>query len=467
MIRMGWLLLAAAIAGLLPGAADAQMLNARRLGMGGVATSDNGASRSANIAFRAVPKGEGYGSIPLPLGLLQLAGDTPEFDPDDPDFNIFEILDLVSNPPLTYSLSKPDEVSGDISIFVGRDSLLVDLDDVRRVIPEESMRQGGVYHLFGIGFGIKNFFVQLQPIVHVRNEFDLDPNLRAALRDAEPFVSNTRYGLVDDGVAQAAVAFQAGIALRAYRAPAAGAGEDVDGVGEEDGDPPDPKALDPRRNRETSLYLGAAPKYLLGLAYGQVDGAGGVTTGDTLFGSSDPVAFDMVARTRYAAVGEAGGMGHGYGADVGAVLFWNNFELGVGINDVGSEISWDTTVKQHVYSDSLNEFGTTLLAVDEDFTSRIPATTTINVAKRMGPTTIAADLVDNELSTGVHVGAETWVGKFALRGGFYRDSNGRWQVAGGTGVRFGGIGLDLAVASHGRYVEETRQTELSASLTLY
>lgn len=453
--------------GLLPGAADAQMLNARRLGMGGVATSDNGASRSANIAFRAVPKGEGYGSIPLPLGLLQFASDTPEFDPDDPDFNIFEILDLVSNPPLTYSLSKPDEVSGDISIFVGRDSLLVDLDDVRRVIPEESMRQGGVYHLFGVGFGIKNFFVQLQPIVHVRNEFDLDPKLRAALRDAEPFVSNTRYGLDDDGVAQAAVAFQAGLALRAFQAPAAGASEDAHGVGDEDGDPPDPRALDPRRNRETSLYVGAAPKYLLGMAYGQVSGVGGVTTGDTLFGSGDPVAFDMVARTRYAAVGEAGGMGHGYGADVGAVLFWNNFELGVGINDVGSEISWETTLKQHVYSDSLNEFETTLLAVDEDFTSRIPATTTINVAKRMGPTTIAADLVDNELYTGVHLGAETWLGVFALRGGAYRDSNGRWQVAGGTGVRFGGIGLDLAIASHSRNVEESRATELSASLTLY
>ena len=137
------------------------------------------------------------------------------------------------------------------------------------------------------------------------------------------------------------------------------------------------------------------------------------------------------------------------------------------MNDVGSEISWQTTVKQHVYSDSLNEFVSTLQAVDEDFTSRIPATTTINVAKRMGPTTIAADVVDNELYTGVHLGAETWLGMVALRGGAYRDSNGRWQVAGGTGIRFGGIGLDLAIASHGRYVEESRATELSASLTLY
>ena len=328
------------------------------------------------------------------------------------------------------------------------------------------MTNGGVYHLFGAGFGVRNFFVQLQPIVHVRNEFDLDPKLRAALRDAEPFVSNTRYGLTDDGVAQAALAFQAGIALRAFRAPPAGE-EVAESEEPEDGDPPDPRDLDPRRNRETSLYLGAAPKYLLGMAYGQVGGDGGVTTGDTLFGSSDPVAFDMVARTRYAAVGEAGGAGHGYGADLGAVLFWNNFEIGVGMNDVASEIHWETTVKRHVYSDSLNEFVSTVEAVDEDFTSRIPVTTTINVAKRMGPTTIAADVVDNELYTGIHLGAETWVGMVALRAGTYRDSNGHWLVAGGTGIRFGGIGLDLAVASHRRNVEESSAAELSASLTLY
>ena len=466
MIRMAWLVLVAVLAGLWPAAAEAQMLNARRLGMGGVATSDNDASRSANVAFRAVPKGRGYSSIPLPLGLLQLAGDMPEFDPDEPDFNIFEILDLVSNPPLTYSLSKPDDVSGDISIFVGRDSLVVDLDDVQRVIPEKSMKHGGVYHLFGVGFGIKNFFAQVQPIVHVRNEFDLDPNLRGALRDAEPFVANTRYGLTDDGVAQAAVAFQAGLALRAYHAPAPGTGGAEADDGDDDGDD-DPEAKDPRRNRSTALYLGAAPKYLLGMAYGQISGDGGITTGDTLFGSGDPVAFDMVAVTRYAAIGEAGGTGHGYGADLGAVFFWNNFEIGVGVNDVASEIHWETTVRRHVYNDSLNEFMTSVLAVDEDFTSRIPATTTINVARRMGPTTIAADVVDNELYTGVHVGAETWMGMVALRGGAYRDSNGSWNVTGGTGVRFGGIGLDLAIATHRRNVEDSRATELSASLTLY
>src|SRR5258706_9576458 len=60
----------------LAGTADAQTLDARRLGMGGVLTSDVGDHQGSNIAFRAVPKGAaGSGSIPLPLGLIQYLSD--------------------------------------------------------------------------------------------------------------------------------------------------------------------------------------------------------------------------------------------------------------------------------------------------------------------------------------------------------------------------------------------------------
>jgi hypothetical protein len=436
----------------------AQMLDARRLGMGGVATSDNNASRTANIAFRAVPNGHSSRSIPLPIGLIQYASDHPTFDTSDPDFNLFEILNLVSNPPLTLSLSEPDEVSGDISVFVARDSLRIDLDDVRRIIPEDPMKHGGVYHLMSVGFGFKNFFVQMVPTIHVRNEFELDDRLRGALRDGEAFTSNTRYATSDEGEVQAAIAWQAGVALRPFYSLPPDANE---------GDQDDPSADDPRRNGATAVYVGTAPKYYLGLAYGSVKGSGGVTTGDTLFGSGDPVSFDMTAVTRHAAIGGDGGTGHGLGADVGTVLFYRNFELGVGVNDLGSEIDWSTTVKSHTYSDSLNEFSTALVGRDVDFTSRIPATLTVNVAKRMGSMTVAADIVDSELRTMVHMGIERWLGMIALRGGAYRDSNGRWQATGGTGLRFGSIGVDLAVATHSRNVEEKRAAELCASLTLY
>jgi hypothetical protein len=124
-------------------------------------------------------------------------------------------------------------------------------------------------------------------------------------------------------------------------------------------------------------------------------------------------------------------------------------------------------VKQHVYDDVANAFTTTTLGTDVDYTSRIPAAVTVNVAKRMGATNLALDFVDTELRTQVHMGVEQWVGMVALRGGAYRDANGRWQGTAGTGLKFGGIGLDLAVATHSRNVEEERAAELCASLTLY
>ncbi|HEY7729115.1 MAG TPA: hypothetical protein VID50_11765 [Candidatus Eisenbacteria bacterium] len=430
--------------------AQGQILNARRLGMGGVTLSDQGGA-SANVAFRAVPRGDATGSVPLPVGLLQFASDVPTFDPGDSTFNVFEILNLAMNPPLTLKLSGPDETSGDISIYVAQDSLQIDLQDVRRVVPKSSMRSGGVYHLFGVGKTLGHVFVHAGPLVHVRNTFNLSPELRAALREAEPFTDDMRYGLSDDARAQAAVAFQAGVALRAAYAPSPDAEE----------------TTDPRRSGATALYLGAAPKILWGLAYGEARGAGGLSTGDTLFGNNASVAFDAVTRTRHAAIGSDGGSGFGLGSDVGAVLFWRRFELGLGLNDLGSQIRWKTVVREHVYVDSTNDFVTTTLARDEPFTSRIPVTTTVSAARRFGATTVAADVVDDDLCTKIHAGLEHWIGRVALRAGSYRDANRFWQYTGGAGVRVGGIGLDLAVATNSRNVEEERSTELSASLTLY
>jgi len=444
--------LALLLLGLLPGSAPAQMLNARRLGMGGVVTSDNGDHSSSNIAFRAVPKGTmGSSAIPIPLGLIQYAADHPTFDSSDSTFNIFDALNVLTNPPLTIQIVKPKDVSGDISVYIAQDSLQIDLADVKRVIPDGSMAQGGVYHLGGFGAGIRNLFVQVGPIVHVKNEFTLSDRLRDALKDAVPFTGDTRYGVSDDARAQAAIAFQAGLALRAFHLP-----------GENEKENPDP-----RRNGATAIYLGAAPKYLLGLAYGDAQSEAGITTGDTLFASSNPVTFDMVAQTRHATIGGDGGVGHGFGSDVGAVLYHQNVEVGVGLNDFLSQISWKTTVRRHVYDNATNEFTTTEVATDEHYVSRIPVTATINVAKRMGETTIAADAVAGELRTTLHAGAEFWLGMWALRAGTYRDANKIWQGTAGAGIRLGKLGIDMAIATHSRNIERERGAELSASLSIY
>ena len=452
MTKVTSLTIVAIACALLAGTAEGQTLDARRLGMGGVLTSDIGDHAGSNIAFRAVPKGAGgSGSIPLPLGLIQYLSDHPVYDSKDSLFNIYDIANTILNPPLTLQIVKPKDISGDISIFVAKDSLKVDLADVRRAIPEHSMVQGGVFHLMGIGHSFGKGFVQISPLIHLKNELFLDDRLRAALRDAVPFTGNTRYGITDEGRAQAAIAFQAGVALRAYHQASVA----------------ESSLADPRRNGTTALYVGAAPKYLLGLAYGDAHGVGGVTTGDTLFASSNPVTIDMNTQTRNAVVGGDGGTGTGFGSDVGAVLYWHNFELGLGLNDFGSQIKWNTTVRRHIYDDVTNKFTTTVVATNQEFTSRLPVTTTVNVAKRIGRTTVAADIVGGDFHTEMHAGAEFWFGMFAVRSGFYRDQNKIMQYTGGGGYRFGKLGLDMAIATNSRNIERERGAELSASLSLY
>ncbi|HZE18814.1 MAG TPA: DUF5723 family protein [Candidatus Angelobacter sp.] len=452
MMRAVFLATLIACSGLGAATAGAQTLDARRLGMGGVLTSDVGDHQGSNIAFRAVPKGAaGSGSIPLPLGLIQYLSDHPTYDSKDSLFNVFEIANVFLNPPLTIQIVKPNVVEGDISVFVAQDSLRVDLADVKNVIPKNSMKQGGVYHIGGIGKSFGRAFFQVGPLIHLRNELTLSDELRKALRDAVPFTGNTRYGLTDEGRAQAAISFQAGYALRLLHQPS---------EGEKDSN-------DPRRNGVTALYVGGAPKYLIGIAYGSAESSGGVTTGDTLFAGSNPVTIDELTETRTSGVGGHGGLGTGFGSDVGAVFYFRNFELGLGLNDFGSQIKWKTTVRRHVYDDATNAFTTIQVAQDEEFTSRIPVTTTINVAKRIGRTTIAADVVDGDLRTMMHAGAEFWFGMIALRSGIYRDQNQMMQFTGGGGYRFGKIGLDLAIATNSRNIERERGAELSASLSLY
>ena len=120
---------------LIPVTTSAQIMSARRLGMGGTTVVRGGpGSDGANVAYRAVPRAPSTGrSLPLPLGLIPLAKDPPVFDYNDPKFNAFELLNLAYNPPWNYPLSKPAAPSSDITIAIGQNDLIVDLGQVRGI----------------------------------------------------------------------------------------------------------------------------------------------------------------------------------------------------------------------------------------------------------------------------------------------------------------------------------------------
>src|SRR5258705_12762496 len=83
-LRNGCLAILMLVLGLPFGVAQGQMLDARRLGMGGVVTSDVGDYTGSNLGLRAGPEGAGRSrASPLPLGLHQYLARHPTVPPQE------------------------------------------------------------------------------------------------------------------------------------------------------------------------------------------------------------------------------------------------------------------------------------------------------------------------------------------------------------------------------------------------
>jgi len=422
------------------GLAGAQTFNARRMAMGGAILAGGGAgSSTANVAYRGVPRAPGSGwTLPLPIGLIPLLADPPQFDPDEPDFNIYELANLLYNPPWNLQLRSPDVPGNDITISIGKDHLAVDLGDVKDLFPEERSRIAAVANGPELGFGVKRFFLAAAPLVHYENELSFNAALRGAI-DGEEFRPNTDYEMLDQGYGQAAAGVHLGWA----------------GPLVQTGDP---------RGKGLGFYAGACVKLMRGLAYASADNSVAFTTADELF-ALDPVSVNYLGHF-YDAGPEGGGFGRGL--DLGAVWMAGGYEAGLGVNDIGTTFDW--RVRETIaYNDPISgDYVQQVIARDLPLTSKVPATAVANVAAHLGRFLVAADVVRGDNVTTGHLGAETWLGKaLALRAGAFMDANELLQYTAGTGVRLGVIGVDLAVASHSRNLSRTRGLELGAGLAFY
>ena len=409
--------------------------------MGGVLLPEGGpGSDPVNVAYRAVPPAEGSSSeLPLPIGLLPLIQDPPVFDSKDPKFNIYDLANKLYNPPWNLQLVEPATPSSDIVVSLGRDYLAVQLGEISNLFPEQGSRFGGVMHFPAFGLGVRNFFANVSAITHVENDLTLNEPLLAALRDGEAFRANTAYVLNDAGKAQAVGALQAGWAGALSRA----------------------RSND--KHDRTGFYAGARAKLLRGLAYGDARNRVGFSTGDTLF-SNHPVELDYVGYTRSALPSDGG---WGQGLDLGGVWIIHGFEIGVGANDVASRVNWKVEESVMQRDSVTGDVKRTTLATGVAFTSEIPATYNVTVARRFGRSMIAADAERGVFDTTYHLGAERWMGPVALRAGGSLDGQQQVQYAGGVGLKFGRLGADAGVATHSRNLSHERGVELCVGLALY
>jgi hypothetical protein len=422
------------------GAVSAQTFSARGMAMGGVILAGGGAGSSgANVAYRAVPKAPSPGwTLPLPIGLIPLLADPPELDPDSPDFNVYELANLLYNPPWNLQLSSPGTPSNDITITIGKDHLAMDLGDVKNLFPTDQSRIGTVVNGPELGFGIKRFFLAAAPLVHYENDLSFNDALRGAI-DGEEFRPNTSYEMVDRGRGQAAVGVHLGWAGPLVLT----------------GDP---------RGKGLGFYAGARLKLMRGLAYASADNSAAFATGDEIL-AVDPVNINYLGH--FYETGPGGG-GLGRGLDAGVVWMAGGSEVGLGVNDIGTTFHWHVEESIVSRDPGSGDYVRQVVASDVPLRSTVPTTAVANAATHLGRFLIAGDVVCHIRATTAHLGAETWLGKaLAVRAGASVDENDLLQYAGGAGVRFGRIGVDLAVASHSRNLARERGLELGAGLAFY
>jgi len=409
--------------------------------MGGVVLSGAGhGGETANVAYRAVPArpGGSFG-VPLPLGLVQLIANPPALDPNDPDFNIYELANVLSNPPWNIQLVTPKAPSSDIVVELGKNRLAVGLGEVAALFPEDGSHFSGFVPGPSLGFGFRNFFASGSALAHYRNDLSLNPALHAALADGEAFTPLTDYALYDDVLGQAAASLQLGWAGGVYG------------------------SFDPATQMGSALYTGVRGRLMRGLAYADARNVVTFSTDSVLF-SNSPMDLDYVGQIRQTG---PGGGGWGQGVDLGVVWVSGGLEMGLGVNNIGAHIDWKVE-ESLAHRDSVTgDLVRDVIAEDVPYTSELPVTGTVNAAVRVGRATVAADVVRTTGDTVGHLGTEFWFGWLALRAGTNLDANRQIQGACGTGLRLGRFGLDLAVASHSRNLSRERGLELGAGLSFY
>lgn len=445
----------------------AQDLDARTLGTAGSPlgrpTAD---ARRGNPALYAAPRLEppGERSFPLPIGLLN--ADFPSFDAADDDFDLIALADFLWNIPWNLQFGRPDPVSGDVTVGISLDQVVIDLRDARSLVPDEGFASGGRTSLMSIGRTIDlgprygTFHVDLFELFVIDDlALDLDDALQRVLRDAEPIVGGRTYGLHGRGLVQ--TGFTSGLAY-AREIP----------LGRSDADATADDWLDQYwdgEERRPRLWLGAGLRRYFGVGAVDLRSDVDLRGQDPLLGNDGSFTTAFGADLLQAHPEGTAGWGRAWGVDLGALLRWHDWEFGAGVSDLFAEMTWDRgRIQRYEYDADLDALIDEVVAEDVRIETPIPTTWRLDVTHRTGVSrTISASLDNGAGDTAFRLAAEEWVRSwFAVRGGTERDPRGLWQVGVGIGVRSGRVGFDLGVRSHARNVRGDRVGEVGLSLVL-
>ena len=425
-------------------------VDARRIGMGGLAVGLSGGVVRFNPAYRAVRRhaarpGEPRLTVPIPLGLVSFFEEhpishithDPMFNPDSAAFNPVEAINTLLHPPFFLQVKTPPTPTNDWIFTIGRDHLVVDLGQSRELIPVDQFGFGGSSRPIDPGVDLKGVRLSVMTWFHTEVGFQLGDQLLAFLRDADSAQHNTAYTISADAFTEGGFAPTVSYSGRIAGDTAAG------------------------------FYVGAALHYYVGAGYWRTSAdSAGFMTGDTIFAGPTPVTPVMHAVSSYSRVGNS--VGHGIGGDLGFEYASGPVEVGFGINDIGATITWpDTRLDTLRYDQAGDSVYSKPGLRHTSTTTRLPVTYIANLGYALGKTTLGVTVLNSGRGTTIQVGGEQRFGMLAARGGVVRDQRKRMQLAWGGGVRLGSFSLDAAFATYGTSLSNERGITMATSVAIY
>jgi hypothetical protein len=436
-----------AAAAVSPAAAQNYNLDARVVGMGGI-----GSTR--NIASKLVKERKRYHRIGIPLGLFQVLPNRQVFFPDvkddvvSDDFDLFRAMEYAAG-PVNYTFGRDDTATGQRLVNdVLSDRLNHDLNAYRQFSPATKLTAEGLgtpnwgyafkFDTNGSSGAYQAIYAGAGPYASVTTETLTDPDLVDVLGSPVPkYVPNAIFDVNHQTTFQLAAAITGGYRLARPMSSL------------EDG-------------RPQGFFAALNFNYLRGVHYDdlQMDiqfetNASGIIP-DTATRST-PLALDYMSSTK----------GRGLAVDAGFIYMINRWDFGVGVNGIANRITWTGVELDRYREDNLSggdEGETTEDIPVPDVTVELPLNLSANVGYHAGRWSTLAEYSRRFNGNNVQGGVEYLFGNTAIRGGA-RYARDRWHPHAGVGFDLSeGFGIDVALYGSSTNAERRRHVSLAVSL---
>jgi len=417
--------------------------DARRIALGG-------AGATGTVSAEMVGKQQGYTSIPVPIGLIQVFKNREIFDPTDPNFDPVRAVEYAAD-PLHLTMNRDNNPQQNLFITNLIDAGLNinrDLNTYKGFKPAQHIHaQGLISPSWGttlrVGSANGNshgIYVGAGPYLAIGTDLDFDQRLIDVFSSSTNlYHPNSSYVIGDVTNGQAAVALTGG-----YRGRFAVKG--LDGSSKE------------------GVYVSANYNYLHGIHYDNGTMALQLDTDSSglliVTPSSVPLVVNRTTSRK----------GHGFSLDLATGVVKGPWTVGVGLDGIGNRINWrEATARRYDLQNLFNGGGFTSSALPLASTSihaTLPVRAKGNVEYTSGRWTAATEMGRGFHGFDFNGGAEYRFGPLAFRGGT-RYNRHLWH--GSTGLGFNiipKVGIDFAAFQNTTNLENDHRLSYAVSLRI-